>query len=55
VCPGWGTWPTAPWLAIGTIPFGHGRVTQTALDDYYTRERRLVAPITVPTVPLERR
>jgi hypothetical protein len=21
-------------LAIGTIPFGHGRVTQTALDDY---------------------
>jgi acetyl esterase/lipase len=42
-------------LEIGTIPFAHGRVTQTALNDYYDRERRLVAPITAPTVPLDRR
>ena len=42
-------------LAIGTIPFGHGRVTQAALDDYYSREERLVAPITAPTIPLDRR
>jgi len=31
-------------LATGTIPFGHGRVTQAALDDYYAREDQLVAP-----------
>jgi Prolyl oligopeptidase family len=31
-------------LAAGTIPFGHGRVTQAALDDYYAREDQLVAP-----------
>jgi acetyl esterase/lipase len=42
-------------LAIGTIPFGHGLVTQAALDDFRARERRLVAPITAPTVPLDRR
>jgi len=42
-------------LAIGTIPFAHGLVTQTALTDYYARERRLVSPITAPTVPLDRR
>ena len=30
-------------LAAGTIPFGHGRVTQAALDDYYAREDQLVA------------
>jgi Prolyl oligopeptidase family len=30
-------------LAAGTIPFGHGRVTQAALDDFYAREERLVA------------
>jgi acetyl esterase/lipase len=31
-------------LEIGTIPFGHGRVTRRALDDFYARERLLVAP-----------
>jgi len=31
-------------LAAGTIPFGHGKVTQAALDDYYAREVQLVAP-----------
>jgi acetyl esterase/lipase len=33
-------------LAAGSIPFGHGRVTQAALDDFYVREERLVAPVT---------
>jgi acetyl esterase/lipase len=42
-------------LAKGTIPFGHGRVTQAAFDDFRRRERRLVAPITTPTVALDRR
>jgi acetyl esterase/lipase len=42
-------------LAKGTIPFGHGRVTQAALDAFYAREARLVAPITAPTVALDRR
>jgi acetyl esterase/lipase len=42
-------------LAIGTIPFGHGRVTQAALDDFHAREARLVAPITAPTVAPDRR
>lgn len=42
-------------LAIGTIAFGHGRVTQAALDDYYARERQLVAPVVAPTVPLDKR
>jgi hypothetical protein len=42
-------------LAIGTIPFGHGRVTQAALDDFHARERQLVAPITAPTVAPEKR
>jgi hypothetical protein len=28
-------------LAAGTIPFGHGGVTRTALTDYYARERML--------------
>jgi hypothetical protein len=32
-------------LAVGTIPFAHGRVTQTALDDFYARETQLVAPV----------
>jgi acetyl esterase/lipase len=39
-------------LAIGTIPFGHGLVTQAALDDFFAREDRLVAPITVPPASL---
>jgi predicted alpha/beta-fold hydrolase len=30
-------------LEIGTVPFGHGRVTQAALDDFYAREDQLVA------------
>ena len=42
-------------LAAGTIPFGHGRVTQDALNDFYAREERLVAPVTRPTVALDRR
>jgi acetyl esterase/lipase/opacity protein-like surface antigen len=39
-------------LAIGTIHFGHGAVTQAALDDFYAREERLVAPITGPPAAL---
>ncbi|MEA2231430.1 MAG: hypothetical protein QOD83_1246 [Solirubrobacteraceae bacterium] len=31
-------------LAVGAIPFAHGRVTQAALDDFYERETELVAP-----------
>ena len=31
-------------LAPGTIPFGHGRVSQAALDDLHAREERLVSP-----------
>jgi acetyl esterase/lipase len=42
-------------LAAGTIPFGHGTVTQAAFNDFRARERRLVAPITAPTVALDRR
>jgi acetyl esterase/lipase len=42
-------------LAAGTIPFGHGRVTEAALAEYYARELRLVAPVTAPTVALDRR
>jgi acetyl esterase/lipase len=41
-------------LAIGTIPFGHGLVTQAALTNFYARERALVAPITAPTVAPDR-
>jgi acetyl esterase/lipase len=41
-------------LAIGTIPFAHGRVTQAALTDFYARERRLVAPLAAPALtPLD--
>jgi BD-FAE len=39
-------------LAIGTIPFAHGRVTQAALDDFYERETELVAPVGAPAVPV---
>jgi acetyl esterase/lipase len=42
-------------LATGRIPFGHGGVTQAALDDFYVREERLVAPVTAATVALDRR
>jgi hypothetical protein len=35
-------------LATGTLPFGHARVTQAALDDLHAREERLVAPAVVP-------
>jgi acetyl esterase/lipase len=41
-------------LASGTIPFGHGLVTRAALDDFYAREERLVAPITGPTMAPDR-
>jgi acetyl esterase/lipase len=42
-------------LAVGTIPFAHGLVTEAALQTFHARERALVAPITAPTVPLDRR
>jgi acetyl esterase/lipase len=42
-------------MAVGRIPFGHGGVAPAVLDDFHAREARLVAPITVPTVPLRRR
>lgn len=42
-------------LAPGTIPFGHGRVTQAALGDFHAREERLVAPLTRSSIPLDRR
>ena len=45
----------APRSPAGTIPFGHGKVTQAALSDFHARERRLVAPLIAPAVPLDRR
>jgi hypothetical protein len=42
-------------LAIGTIAFAHGHVTQAALDDFYAREERLVAPVQQPTGALAKR
>jgi acetyl esterase/lipase len=42
-------------LAKGTIPFAHGLVSQAALDDFYAREERLVAPVIAPTVTLDSR
>jgi acetyl esterase/lipase len=42
-------------LPVGTIPFGHGKVTQAALDDFHAREARLVAPLTAPTLALDGR
>jgi acetyl esterase/lipase len=42
-------------LAAGTVRFVHAPVTQAALDEFYAREVRLVAPITIPTVALDRR
>jgi predicted alpha/beta-fold hydrolase len=42
-------------LPIGTMPFGHGFVTQAALDDFHAREERLVAPVSAATVALDRR
>jgi hypothetical protein len=38
-------------LAAGTIPFGHGRVTQVALNDFYARETQLVAPVSTTPTP----
>ena len=38
-------------LAAGTIPFAHGRVTQDALNDFYGRETRLVAPVSTTPSP----
>jgi acetyl esterase/lipase len=42
-------------LATGAIAFAHGHVTQAALDDFYAREQRLVAPVQQPTVALNKR
>jgi acetyl esterase/lipase len=33
-------------LAKGTVPFGHGAVTQAALNDFYARELQLISPST---------
>jgi hypothetical protein len=38
-------------LAAGTILFAHGRVTQVALNDFYARETRLVAPVSTTPIP----
>jgi acetyl esterase/lipase len=32
-------------LAVGSIPFAHGLVTQSALADFYARETKLVTPL----------
>ncbi|MDQ3850962.1 MAG: alpha/beta hydrolase [Actinomycetota bacterium] len=37
-------------LAAGSIPFGHGLVSQAALDDFFDHEEQLVAPVSVPTL-----
>jgi acetyl esterase/lipase len=42
-------------LATGSIAFAHGHVTQAALNDFYAREQRLVAPVQQPTVALSKR
>ena len=42
-------------LAGGSIPFGHGHVSQAALDDFHAREAQLVAPVSEATVPLAAR
>jgi acetyl esterase/lipase len=42
-------------LARGTVRFAHGFVSQAALDDFYAREDRLVAPIGESTVALGKR
>jgi len=42
-------------LALGGVPFVHAGVTQPALDEFHAREEQLVAPITSPTVALDRR
>ena len=42
-------------LAAGSIRFVHAPVTQAALDRLYARELQLVAPVSAPTVPLDRR
>ena len=42
-------------LAAGSIPFGHGAITQAAYDDFRARDAKLVAAVTTPIVPLDRR
>jgi acetyl esterase/lipase len=42
-------------LAAGPVRFVHAPVTQAALDEFFAREARLVAPVTAPTVALDRR
>jgi hypothetical protein len=40
-------------LEAGTVRFVHAPVTRAALDEFYAREERLVAPVTAPTVALD--
>jgi acetyl esterase/lipase len=42
-------------LAQGGLAFGHGHVTQAALDGFYAREVQLVAPIVGSTIALNKR
>jgi acetyl esterase/lipase len=42
-------------LAQGAFPFGHGKVSEAALQTFHAHERQLVAPIIAPTVALDRR
>lgn len=42
-------------LALGSVPFVHAGVTQPALDGFHAREDELIAPLTSPTVALDRR
>jgi hypothetical protein len=42
-------------LEAGPMPFAHAPVSPDALAEYYAHEEDLVAPVTAPTVPLDRR
>jgi acetyl esterase/lipase len=42
-------------LEAGTLRFAHAPVSQSALDEFYAREERLVAPVAAPTVAPGRR
>ena len=42
-------------LEAGTVPFTHAPVSPDALELFHAREEELVAPVTAPTVPLDRR
>ena len=42
-------------LPAGSAPFVHTTVSEAGLNDYLARERAIIAPITSPTIPLNRR